>query len=280
MPFNVTELELIELSLVDEPANPAARVVMFKRYDTMNDDDKMKELIASGMSEDEARKEVARMKRSKGAGPSGDQGKGGQSMSDQEKRLVELEAANKRLEGSVDALVKSLETEGYVVQIADESVTVEKRKAEDYIEVGGETILKSALPAGVLSVISKQADELAAVTKKLEAEELVKRVSAEIPHLAGDAVTKGEVLKAIDAIADEAVRKAAHAMLKGANALASKLTREFGSVAPQETDAMTELNKMAEDFAAEKKVTFAKAFAEVTKTGRGAELFAKRNHAQ
>jgi hypothetical protein len=76
MPFNVTELELIELSLVDEPANPAARVVMFKRYDTMNDDDKMKELIASGMSEDDARKEVARMKRNKGAGPSGDQGKG------------------------------------------------------------------------------------------------------------------------------------------------------------------------------------------------------------
>ena len=39
----------------------------------------------------------------------------------------------------------------------------------------------------------------------------------------------------------------------------------------------TELNKMAEDYSAEKKVTFAKAFAEVTKTGRGAELFAKRN---
>lgn len=279
MPYNLTDLELIELSLVDEPANPAARVVMFKR-DMTPDEDKIKELVAGGMSEDDARKQVAQMRRSKGAGPSGDQGKGGQSMSDQEKRLVELEAANKRLESCVEALSKSLETEGYVVQLADEAVTVEKRKAEDYIEVGGETILKSALPASVLSVISKQADELAAVTKKLEAEELVKRVSAEIPHLAGDAVTKGEVLKAVDAIADEAVRKAAHAMLKGANALASKLTREFGSVAPQETDAMTELNKMAEDFAAEKKVTFAKAFAEVTKTGRGAELFAKRNHAQ
>jgi hypothetical protein len=280
MPFNVTELELIELSLVDEPANPAARVVMFKRYDMMTDDDKMKELIASGMSEDDARKEVARMKRNKGPGPSGDKGKGGQSMSDQEKRLGELEAANKRLEGSVDALVKSLETEGYVVQLADEAVTVEKRKAEDYIEVGGETILKSALPAGVLAVISKQADELAAVTKKLEAEEMVKRVNAELPYLAGDNATKGALLKALDAITDEAIRKAAHAMLKGANAFASKLTREFGSVAPQETDAMTELNKMAEDHAAEKKVTFEKAFAEVTKTGRGAELFAKRNAAQ
>lgn len=201
-------------------------------------------------------------------------------MSDQEKRLDELEAANKRLESSVDALVKSLETEGYVVQIADEAVTVEKRKAEDYIEIGGETILKTALPASVLSMISKQADELAAVNKKLEAEELTKRVTAEIPHLSGDAAVKGAVLKAIDAIADETVRKAAHAMLKGANAVASKLTREFGAVAPQETDAMTELNKMAEDYAAEKKVTFAKAFAEVTKTGRGAELFAKRNNVQ
>jgi len=279
MPYNVTDLELIELSLVDEPANPAARVVMFKR-DMMRDEDKIKELIAGGMSEDEARDQVARMRRSKGAGPTGDRGKGGQSMSDQEKRLDELEAANKRLESSVDALVKSLETEGYVVQIADEAVTVEKRKAEDYIEIGGETILKTALPASVLSVISKQADELAAVNKKLEAEELTKRVTAEIPHLSGDAAVKGAVLKAIDAIADETVRKAAHAMLKGANAVASKLTREFGAVAPQETDAMTELNKMAEDFAAEKKVTFAKAFAEVTKTGRGAELFAKRNHAQ
>lgn len=279
MPYNVTDLELIELSLVDEPANPAARVVMFKR-DMMRDEDKIKELIAGGMSEDEARDQVARMRRSKGAGPTGDRGKGGQSMSDQEKRLDELEAANKRLESSVDALVKSLETEGYVVQIADEAVTVEKRKAEDYIEIGGETILKTALPASVLSVISKQADELAAVNKKLEAEELTKRVTAEIPHLSGDAAVKGAVLKAIDAIADETVRKAARAMLKGANAVASKLTREFGAVAPQETDAMTELNKMAEDFAAEKKVTFAKAFAEVTKTGRGAELFAKRNHAQ
>ena len=280
MPFNVTDLELIELSLVDEPANPAARVVMFKRYDAMPDEDKIKELIEGGMSEDEARDQVARMRRNKGAGPTGDLGKGDNSMSDQEKRLDELEAANKRLEGSVDALVKSLESEGYVVQIADAAVTVEKRKAEDYIEVGGEMVLKSALPARVLSVISKQADELAAVNKKLEAEELTKRVTAEIPHLAGDAVTKGAVLRAIDAIADEAVRKAAHAMLKGANSVASKMTREFGTVAPQETDAMTELNKMAEDYSAEKKVTFAKAFAEVTKTGRGAELFAKRNNVQ
>lgn len=277
MPFNVTDLELIELSLVDEPANPAARVVMFKRYDMMPDADKIKELIESGMSEDDAREQVARMRRNKGAGPTGDLDKGDNSMSDQEKRLEDLEAANKRLSASVDALAKSLEGEGFVVQIADDAVTVEKRKPEDYIEVGGEMVLKSVLPASVLSVIAKQADELAEVNKRLAAEELTKRVSAEIPHLAGDAATKGAVLKAIDAIADEAVRKAAHAMLKGANSVASKLTREFGTVAPQETDAMTELNKMAEDYSAEKKVTFAKAFAEVTKTGRGAELFAKRN---
>ena len=201
-------------------------------------------------------------------------------MSDQEKRLEELEATNKRLEASRDALVKSLETEGYVVQIADEAVTVEKRKAEDYIDVAGEPVLKSALPASVLAMISKQAGELAEVTKKLEAEELVKRVSVEIPHLSGAPAMKGAVLKAVDAIADDEVRKAAHAMLKGANTLASKLTREFGTVAPEETDAMTELNKMAEAHAAEHKVTFAKAFADVTRTGRGAELFAKRNHVQ
>ena len=275
MPFNVTDLELIELSLVDEPANPAARVVMFKR--AAPDDMKIQELIDGGMPEAEARDQVARMRRNKGAGPTGDLGKGDLSMSDQEKRLEELEAANKRLEASRDALVKSLETEGYVVQIADEAVTVEKRKAEDYIEVSGEAVLKSALPASVLAMISKQAGELAEVTKKLEAEELVKRVSAEIPHLAGAPAMKGAVLKAIDAIADDEVRKAAHAMLKGANTLASKLTREFGTVAQEETDAMTELNKMAEEYAVEKKVTFAKAFADVTRTGRGAELFAKRN---
>ena len=280
MPFNVTDLELIELSLVDEPANPAARVVLFKRYDAMPDADKIKELIESGMSEDDAREQVARMKRGKGAGPTGDQGKGGQAMSDQEKRLGDLEAANKRLEGSVDALVKSLETEGYVVQIAAEAVTVEKRKAEDYIDVAGDLVLKSALPASVIAMISKQAGELAEVTKKLDAEELVKRVSAEIPHLSGAPAMKGAVLKAVDAITDDETRKAAHAMLKGANSLASKLTREFGTVAPEETDAMTELNKMAEAHAAEHKVTFAKAFADVTRTGRGAELFAKRNHVQ
>ena len=275
MPFNVTDLELIELSLVDEPANPAARVVMFKR--AAPDDMKIQELIDGGMPEAEARDQVARMRRNKGAGPTGDLDKGDRSMSDQEKRLEELEAANKRLEASRDALVKSLEGEGYVVQIADDAVTVEKRKPEDYIDVAGEAVLKSALPASVLAMISKQAGELAEVTKKLEAEELVKRVSAEIPHLSGAPAMKGAVLKAVDAIADDEVRKAAHAMLKGANTLASKLTREFGTVAPEETDAMSELNKMAEDYAVEKKVTFAKAFAEVTRIGRGAELFAKRN---
>lgn len=275
MPFNVTDLELIELSLVDEPANPAARVVMFKR--AAPDDMKIQELIDEGMPEAEARDQVARMRRNKGAGPTGDLDKGDRSMSDQEKRLEELEAANKRLEASRDALVKSLEGEGYVVQIADDAVTVEKRKPEDYIDVAGEPVLKSALPASVLAMISKQAGELAEVTKKLEAEELVKRVSAELPHLSGAPAMKGAVLKAIDAIADDEIRKAAHAMLKGANTLASKLTREFGTVAPEETDAMSELNKMAEDYAVEKKVTFAKAFAEVTLTGRGAELFAKRN---
>jgi anion-transporting ArsA/GET3 family ATPase len=277
MPFNVTDLELIELSLVDEPANPAARVVMFKHAGMMPDEMKIKELIAGGMSEADARNQVAQMRRNKGAGPTGDLGTGDLSMSDQEKRLEELEATNKRLEASRDALVKSLETEGYVVQIADDAVTVEKRQAEDYIDVAGEPVLKSALPASVIAMISKQAGELAEVTKKLEAEELVKRVSAEIPHLAGAPAMKGAVLKAIDAIADVEVRKAAHAMLKGANTLASKLTREFGTIAPEETDAMTELNKMAEEYAVEKKVTFAKAFADVTRTGRGAELFAKRN---
>jgi hypothetical protein len=277
MPYNVTDLELIELSLVDEPANPAARVVMFKRADMMPDEMKIKELIAGGMSEADARDQVAQMRRNKGAGPTGDLGQEEKSMPDQEKRLEELEAANKRLEASRDALVKSLEGEGYVVQIADTAVTVEKRQAEDYIDVAGEQVLKSALPAGVLAMISKQAGELAEVNKKLETEELVKRVSAEIPRLSGSPAMKGAVLKAIDAITDEEIRKAAHAMLKGANALASKMTREFGTVAPEETDVMTELNKMAEAHAAEHKVTFAKAFADVTRTGRGAELFAKRN---
>lgn len=266
MQFNVTDLELIELSLVDEPANPAARVVLFKNYDKMSDDDKMKELIQSGMTEDEAKAEMARMKRAKG-----------KPMMTQEQRLAELESAKKRLDGTVDALVKSLEGEGFVVQIADNSVIVEKRAAEDYIDIGGETILKSALPAGVLAVIAKQSDDLALVTKKLAAEDLAKRVSAEIPHLAGDVMVKGAMLQALDGIADEAVRKAAHAMMKGANSVASKMTREFGFVAPQETDVMTELNKMANDYAAENKVTFAKAFADVTRTGRGAELFSKRN---
>lgn len=276
MPFNLTDLELIELSLVDEPANPAARVVLFKR-DVDADKRQIEELMAGGMSEDAARDQVARMRRNKGAGPTGDLDKGENSMSDQEKRLGELEAANKRLEANVATLVKSLDAEGYVVQIAGDAVTVEKRKADDYVELGGELVLKNALPAGVLAAIAKQASDLAAVSKKLEAEELAKRVAAELPNLAGNADVKGAVLKALDAIPDEAIRKAAHAMLKGANAAAAKLTREIGTIAPQETDAMTELNRLAEDYSVEKKVTFAKAFAEVTKTGRGAELFAKRH---
>lgn len=279
MPFEITELELIELSIVDEPANPGARAVLFKRDDTKEIED----LIKGGMSEDEARDQVARMRREQAAGLTRKTGKKGTDMSeDVEKRLAKIEAENEKLAASVSTLSKALTGEGYVVeQKKGGDVSIEKRSDDDFIEVGGERVLKSAVPAGVLAAIEKQGKELSGMAETLEKAALEKRADSELGNLIGEVPAKGALLKAVDAIEDEETRKGAHEILASANKLAkSSLLKEHGRTTHEMDDeaanAQAKLEKLAKEYAADKGVSYPVAFAEVTKSGEGLELFNKR----
>lgn len=269
MPYELDDLDLDEISLVDDPASPGAQVVLAKRADgeriakegrmaDMSDEQKrrMQELMDKGMSEDDARRQMAKEAK----------------MADEYKKRAEV------AEAQVAELTKALEGADRVVKIDGDKVSVSKRSDDDYVEIEGEKVLKSAVPAPVLAMIQKQAKEVEELQKAAEIQRLDKRADSDIPNFGGSAGERRALLKAVDGIDDEDTRKGVSAMLKAASKLMEKGFGEIGHLGnTDDGGAMSELEKMASAYADEKGVTYEVAFAEVSKSGKGRELFAKRN---
>ena len=270
MPRNLMNIRLDEVSAVDAPANKSAKIVLYKRDgDSMNEDDmsdamkaKMKEYMDKGYSKEDAMKMCMGEKTQKG----------GPNMDPQE--LAEkLEA----LEGQVDDLTKRAEAaeaaKAELEKAADESGfdieegKLAKRADPEFIEVGGEKVEKSAVPAAVLKALEAQAEEVAKMKAKEAEVELAKRGAETLPHLAGTDLAKGKLLEAIGG--DEEVLKS----LKAADAAIAKAMEEIGNnPMDDEASATYRLNKMAGEYAESHKVPFESAYAEVTKSGEGREL--------
>jgi len=272
MPRKLKNIKLTEISGVDIPADPNAKITLFKRGDTMKEDDmsdamkaKMKEYMDKGYSEMEAKRMCMGEKTEKG----------GHDMDPQE--LAEkLEA----LEGQVDDLTKraegaEAELDGFKKAADEAGFDVEegkltKRADPEYVEVDGERFEKAAVPATILKALEAKEAELVKAKAEQEEVALAKRGAEELPHLAGTDVAKGKLLAAIDG--DEDVLKA----LKAADAALKKQMEEIGAnPLNDEASATFRLNKMATDYANEHKVPFETGFAEVTKSGEGASLMAE-----
>lgn len=283
--YSLSMLKLDEISLVDRPANPGAKVAVWKRGDPVTEVDKamngemtdaekgkMKEYMDGGMSEKDAMARVMREMR-KGAGASGE------TDHDQEDNMdvTELEKKLTDLEAQVTELTKERDD-----AIAARDAEIAKRDdSDEYIEVGGEKVLKSAVPAPVLKQIESANERIAKMEREAEAVRLAKRADEEIPNLKGTAAERGALLKAVDGIEDEAVRKSIASALKAADAAVKSTFVEVGkSAADDEASATYRLNKMASDYAAEKGVTFEMAYSEVTKDGEGRKLFAASRNEQ
>lgn len=269
MPRKLKNIILDEVSGVDVPADPNAKITLFKRGGDMNCDEmseaqkaKMKEYMDKGYSKEDAVKMCMGEKTEKG----------GHDMDPQE-LADKLEA----LEGQVNDLTKRAEAaeaaKAELEKAADEAgFDVEegkltKRADPEYIEVEGERLEKSAVPAVVLKALEAKEAELAKAKAEQEEVTLAKRGAAELPHLAGTDLAKGKLLAAVDG--DEDVLKA----LKAADAALKKQMEEIGAnPLNDEASATFRLNKMANDYAGEHNVPFETAFAEVTKSGEGAEL--------
>lgn len=246
MPNLLTKLQLEELSLVDRPANAEAMVSLFKRdtsvakeNDSMTDEQmkaKMKPYMDKGMSEADAKKKV---------------------MEDMAKAFKDVE----RLKAENEKLRKTLLDEGFKIT-AD---GIEKRQPEEVIEVNGEQVKKSDIPAPVLKALEE------AEIQKQEAD-IKKRISETVPNLKEDharILVKAapedesflEFLRAVDKLFEEAMVE------KG----------ESGSQGDM-SDPETQMEKMVEAYIVENKLSkrdYAKAYAAVAKTDAGKALVAK-----
>lgn len=272
-PHMLKNIMLDEISLVDVPANSEAKITLFKRGDTMKEEEmseaqkaKMKEMMDKGYSKEDAMKMSVNGEKTE---------KGGHNM-DPEELAKKLEA----LEGQVDDLTKraegaeaekaELEKQAEEAGFEVEEGKLTKRADPEYVEIDGEKVEKSAVPAPILKRIEDQQAEITKMREEREEVEFAKRGASELPNLAGTDVAKGKLLKAVEA--DEEVMKA----LKAADAALKKQMEEIGaSPLNDEASATFRLNKMANDYASEHKVPFESAFAEVTKAGDGAKLMAE-----
>jgi len=131
--------------------------------------------------------------------------------------------------------------------------------------IEGRDVRKSQDPTGAIAALAKQAaaDRVRVATAEAGTAQLAleKRADLEIPKLPGDVAVRSAILKAIDGIADEPTRKAAHAAVKaGSAAIASGMAKIGHDGGTLEGSPEARLDTLAKARATADKVSYAKAY--------------------
>ena len=248
------DLELDELSLVDRPANQAATICLIKRDNTMNLEERKAYYMDKGMSEDEALKKA---KEDMKMAEEPEVSKSEEEVDQGDLFLAEVDA----LKAEVSRLSKALEDNGFAV--TEETVT--KAVEPEYIEVEGEQIAKSDIPAPVLKALEEAAIEKRMVELRKQAEEILPNFDNEIA-----ASLLAHVAK------DDAIVEA----LKSADAALGASMSEIGeaSVEADMLSSSDKLDALVKSYMDENnlaKKDHAKAYAAVAKTDEGKALISK-----
>jgi hypothetical protein len=280
MPTELVNLELEEVSLVDMGDDPLAKVALFKRspegehmeneedvekgisieIEIKSPEEEMMEMQMEAQNEDPMMKAEMPDPKSEMMDEEdmmdADKGNYEKPMRKSWKtEALELEEVNKMLLEEIETL------KGKVADL--EVAVVEKAKpAEEMIEVEGEMIAKSAIPAPILK-------KLEDVQKALEVEALRKRADEVLPNFKGTADERGKLLKSIGQ--DEELL----ALLRSADAAFAGIYEEVGKTdAANDLKSPTEkLNDIVKAYQDEKKEKdFHKAYAAVIKTAQGRAL--------
>lgn len=248
MPTELTQLELMEVSLVDAGDDPHAKVSLFKRHPQEG------ESMTSETTDDLLNKE--------------DPTKEEEYMDETEEMMEGEDKKPTRKSWKTEAETLKQKLEEAVAKIADmEAAAIEKSKPkEEMIDVDGEMVAKSTVPAPIL----KKLEEL---EKAKEAEELRKRADEVLPNFKGTPDQRGKLLKSVGE--DEALLE----ILRAADALFAGLFDEVGK-----TDAKNDLKTPTEKFEdmvkakqAETKESYHKAYAAISKTAEGRALLKEIN---
>jgi len=256
-PRDAEDVFLTEVSLVDDPANPEARVALAKRKDQNMDEIEAMTLKVAEL--EEANAALAK------------------SVSEAE---AELSATAARLD-SLTKAVKEMDLEVSEEEGEDEeggkkpAFKIEKRAEPEMIEVDGEMLVKSAIPAVILRKLEAQAEDLEKARAEAAAEDMRKQADAMLPNLKGTADERAALLKAVG---DDA---GLLAILRAADAAMAALTGESGETVSIDkmVDPASALDTLAKARAEETGKTYQVAYAEVVKTDEGKEL-AKRLYAK
>jgi len=268
LPNLLKKLQLTELSLVDRPANAQAMVSLFKR-DTSEEEltkmtDEMEAKVKAYMTEKGATREEAMknfgydMKKSEEVAEEAEVDKAAEEVAEE---VNPLEAQVAALKAENETLRKGLIDEGYVIS-AD---AIEKKAEVEMMDIEGEMVAKSDIPAPVLKALEAASLEKADI-------ELTKRAGEALPHFATD-VAKSLVAKFYE---DEAIMEA----LKAADAAFEASMQEFGKsdVDGEFATSADKLDALVKSYMDEnqlKKSEFAKAYAAVAKTDEGKTLINK-----
>jgi len=281
LPNLLKNLHLEELSLVDRPANAQAMVSLFKRDNSEEEITKMNEEMEAKVKAYMDDKGCGRGEAMKALGY--DMEKADEVVTEEvaEKAAPEVEAVEApevdvealkadfdRLTAENQHLRKGLIENGYVIR-AD---SIEKKAEEEMMDIDGEMVAKSDIPAPVLKAL-----EAAAVAKREhEIEkadlELTKKAEEVLPHFETGAAKS--LLKSFSE--DEAIM----VMLKAADAAFEASMQEFGKsdVDGEFATSADKLDALVKSYMDEnqlKKSEFAKAYAAVAKTEEGKALITK-----
>ena len=274
MPNLLKNLHLEELSLVDRPANAQAMVSLFKRDNSVEETTKMTDEMEAKVKAYMEEKACGKEEAMKALGY--DMEKAAEEVTEEvaaeevdkaeeataeEIDLEALKADVETLKAENERLRKGLIENGYVIK-AD---AIEKKAEAETIEVEGEMVVKSDIPAPVLKALEAAAVEKADI-------ELSKRAGEALPHF-DLAVAKSLVAKFAE---EEAIMEA----LKAADAAFAASMQEFGKsdVDGEFATSADKLDALVKSYMDEnqlKKSEFAKAYAAVAKTDEGKALITK-----
>jgi len=263
-------LHLEELSLVDRPANAQAMVSLFKR-DTSEEEitkmtDEMEAKVKAYMEEkacgkEEAMKALGYDMEKAGEAEAAEMEKSAEEATAEEIDLDTLKADVETLKAENERLRKGLIENGYVIK----TDAIEKKAEVEMMEVSGEMVAKSDIPAPVLKALEEAAVEKADI-------ELTKRAGEALPHF-DISVAKALVAKFSD---EEIIMEA----LKAADAAFEAAMQEFGKsdVDGEFATAADKLDALVKSYMDDnqlKKSDYAKAYAAVAKTDEGKTLVNK-----
>lgn len=306
------EFTINEISGVDVPAQVGASAAIMKRFIAKSGKDKPNNKETAMTEEEKLKLKKAKAKaKAQAAAAAADADDEDDIDEDDADDAPAAAAANKKTKKALKAATETLETVQAELTVAKAlgemsdaekthykslseddqlewlSKSAEDRKAEltdiakgnpvVYKAADGTEFRKSDDPRLVAMAKRSDASDKAAaeaLAKNLNSE-FAKRSETEMKNLKGDQETKVAVLKAIEGIADEALRGKAKEILKGANETCGMTFKNAGFTygKAEEGTPAAQLDTLAKNHAETHKVSFAKAYDAVMQTAEGKKLY-------